>query len=106
MIEWIFLTVLFIWGVHAIFEYPFIFWRQGEWLDRYIPKMIRKPLYRCPVCMSSIWGTYFFLYSDQSGIMNWIVFVFAVCGVNFLIVEYLYPGNNELEVLEKEQKKQ
>lgn len=104
MIQWIILTVAFIWGFHALFEYPFILWKQGIWLDKKLPKFIKKPLYRCPVCMASFWGTYFFLYSDQTGVMNWILFVFAVCGINFLIVEFLYPSN-EPEILEEEQKK-
>ena len=102
MIEHLIITVAFIWGVHAIFEYPFLLCKQGEFIDRYLYKWIRKPLYRCPVCMSSIHGTYFYLYFDGQTIMGWIVFVFAVCGINFLIVEFLYPNN--VEISEEQQK--
>lgn len=104
MIHWLLITTLWIWGIKAIFTYPFIFWKQGDWLDSNLPRYLVKPLISCPVCMPSIHGTCMFLYSDQTGVMNWIIFVIALAGINYLIVEFLYPENN-VEILETEQEK-
>lgn len=104
MIEQICIVTLWIWGIKAIHTHPFIFWKQGAWLDKKLPRYIVKPLFRCPVCMSSVHGTYFFLYFDMSGIMNWIVFLITLAGIQFLIVAFLYP-EHESEILEEEQKK-
>lgn len=105
MIQYIFITVLWIWGLRAVCSYPFIFYKIADNLEVRLKRWLSKPLFLCPVCMSSIWGTYFFFYFDQSGIMNLITFIMAVAGVNYLIIEYLYPGN-DVEISEKEQKKQ
>lgn len=104
MIQWLLITTAWIWGVKAIHTHPFIFWKQANFVEHHLGKIISKPMFRCPVCMSSVWGTYFFWYSDQSGIMNWIVFVIALAGIQFLIVEYLYP-ENESDILEEQEKK-
>ena len=103
MIEWLLITIAWIWGIRAIFTKPFIFWQTGDWMDNNLPRAVVKPLIRCPVCMPSIWGTYMFLYSDQIGIMNWIIFVISLAGINFLLIEFLYPENN-VEILEEDQK--
>lgn len=103
MIEHLAIATFFIWGIKAVTEYPFIFYKQANWLNSVLPVWVAKPIYKCPVCMSSVWGTYFFLYSDQRGLINWVIFVFALCGINYLIVEFLYP--NHVEISEEEQKK-
>lgn len=93
MIEHLFLTVAWIWGIKAITSEPFIFWKQAEYIESKIGIWLSRPFFRCPVCMPSVWGTYFFFYYDQVGIMNWVTFVICLSGINYLIVEYLYPEN-------------
>lgn len=104
MIESICITVLFIWGLRGVTIYPFIFHKIADNLEVRLGRFICKPLFLCPVCMSSVWGAYFFFYFDQSGVMNLIVFIMAVAGVNYLLYEFFYPGNSE--ITEEEQKKQ
>lgn len=91
MIEQIFIVTAWIWGVKAVFTDPFIFFKLGEKVEGLIGRWVSKPLFRCPVCMSSAHGTYFFLYFDRSGIMDWALFVMCLAGISFLIKEYLYP---------------
>lgn len=91
MTEQLIIVTAWIWGVKAVFTDPFILHKQGEWLDKKLPSWIRKPLFRCPVCMSSVWGTYFYFYFDHAGIMDWIIFVFALAGISYLLKEFLYP---------------
>lgn len=103
MIEWLLIGTAWIWGIKAIFTYPFIFWKQGEWLEGILKKWICKPLFRCPVCMASFHGTFIFLFSNVS-IFLYPVFIIALAGISYLIVEILYP-EHEVEFLEEEQKK-
>ena len=103
MIESIVITVLVIWGIKGITSWPFIFYKIADNLEVRLPSWIIKPLFGCPVCMSSVWGTYFFFYFDYIGVMNLIVFVLSVAGVNYLLHEFFYPGNSE--ITEEEQKK-
>lgn len=103
MIEQLVITSAFIWGIKAVTEYPFIFYKQANWINSVLPIWVVKPIYKCPVCMSSVHGTYFFFYFDQSGLLNWVIFVFALCGIQYLIVEFLYP--EYVEISEEEQKK-
>ncbi len=44
----------------------------------------RKPLYGCPVCMASIWGTLFTL-SKFSLTWDYLLFLFAIGGCNYII---------------------
>ena len=103
MIHNIIVTALVIWGVRGITSWPFIFWKIADNLEVRLPSWITKPLFGCPVCMSSVYGTYFFFYFDQTGVMNLIVFILSIAGINYLLYEFFYPGNPE--VSEQEQKK-
>jgi len=55
--------------------------------------MLSKPLFNCVVCMASIWGAIFVLFSRQAdfGVVSWdfVVHVVCVAGLNFLIAEKL-----------------
>lgn len=102
MIEWIFLGTFWIWGFKAIFEHPFIFWKAGLYLENKLPRWLYKPLLRCPVCMSSIHGTFIFLYSQES-IYYYPVFIISLAGISYLLVEFLYPQNVENIQEEKKQ---
>lgn len=88
-IQLIFLTSLWIWGVHAFFQLTGL----AEKLN-WIPARIRKPIWDCPPCCSSVHGTvsYFIFtnYPDQHIIPLWVAFCFILCGLNYIIKEHLY----------------
>lgn len=91
MIEPVLLTVAWIWGVNALFKEPFILYKVGEVLDTALPKWVSKPLFLCPPCMSSFHGTlmYIILFKVHD-IPTWVIFCVCVCGINFLLKEFLY----------------
>ena len=96
MIEWLLIGTAWIWGFKAIFEHPFIFWKIGSFIEESLPRWLYKPLLRCPVCMSSIHGTFIFYFSNVS-IYHYPIFIIALAGISYLIVEFLYPENNEVD---------
>jgi hypothetical protein len=90
----LFLTSLWSWGVHAFFELTGIeLWFRG--VDSIppiipLPEWIRKPLFECPPCMSSLHGTIAFFIIGDFSIYFWPVFCFCLCGLNYIIKEHLY----------------
>lgn len=64
--------------------------------DNRLLKHIRPALYECPICMASIWGTVFWLaitYTDQVWYQQfnqlWIVYTFAVAGLNYIAINII-----------------
>ncbi|MBS1595749.1 MAG: hypothetical protein JST90_15650 [Bacteroidetes bacterium] len=56
LIEIPFLFSLAILGIYVSFQWPGMIFRPvKEKLDTLLPYMLTKPLYNCPICMSSIW---------------------------------------------------
>lgn len=101
MIEWLLIGTAWIWGIKAITTYPFIFYKQANFVERYAGKWICKPLFRCPVCMASFWGSFIFAISGLT-VYYWPVYVIALAGIQFLLIEYLYPEDVESIQEEKE----
>jgi hypothetical protein len=60
----------------------------GNLLVKLFPKkgaIIAKPVIRCVVCMSSIYGTFiYFLFTDGS-LLIWPIFIIALAGLNYII---------------------
>lgn len=59
------------------------------------PHWIRKPIYQCAPCMSSFWGTLYFVGYALTvpefhiGLISmWILFVFCVAGLNAVLVKF------------------
>ena len=114
MIEILILNSLIIWGVYASLQEGFIFERIGEWIRgtyeyklfiRFddvrisehdnLPSWIKKPLGTCPVCMASIYGTAVFWFAYLIDylqydyiIVVYIGYIFALSGLNYLILSF------------------
>jgi hypothetical protein len=102
MIEWLLIGTAWIWGIKAVSTHPFIFWKFANNIEYLAGKWICKPLFRCPVCMASLHGTLIFAVSGQS-VYLWPVYVIALAGIQFLLIEYLYP--EDVDTLEEEKEK-
>lgn len=49
-------------GMYKAFETGNIFGKIADWLSQRVPFWVSKPLFDCPICMSSVWGiTYIIL---------------------------------------------
>jgi hypothetical protein len=102
MITYILIASLITWGIAALFDEGMLLGKLGDllindkhahyhkdWLRRHW----HKPVFSCPTCMASVWGTIFSSYLFATGrfttIEEWLVLCFAVCGLNFIIVKFL-----------------
>jgi hypothetical protein len=54
----------------------------------------RKPLYGCSICMASIWGTIFTI-SRFSLTWDYLLFLFAVGGLNYIIDSLIAKSKDE-----------
>ncbi|MCH7826424.1 MAG: hypothetical protein IIC75_00385 [Bacteroidetes bacterium] len=71
----------------------FRYLRGNEFFKAYIPEWIAKPLAICPICMSSVYGTLVFWFAYFTDLINYdyiiivyICYVFALAGLNYLIL--------------------
>jgi len=85
-IETILITSLAIAALHYMIVWEgMILYPMKKYLQR-LPLLIRKPLFECLFCMSSIWGTasLFFVFKLQFN--EYFIFnLFAIAGMNLLI---------------------
>ena len=123
MIELIIINSLLIWGVYASMQEGFIFERIGKWIREFktaksyqlerkynLPTWIQKPLATCPICMVSVYGTPVFWFAYFAGLTNfdfiifvYICYVFALAGLNYLILMFMPEGiSNKKEYLRVE----
>ncbi len=119
MIELLIINSLIIWGVYASIQEGFIFEKIGNWIrgkhnkrkerdgvfdstahfaDN-LPSWIKKPLGTCPVCMASVYGTPVFWFAYLINylqydyiIIFYICYIFALAGLNYLILAFM-PNN-------------
>ena len=95
MIAYIIVNCLLIWGIYGST-------RNGELFNLEnlpLPQWMAKPLYDCPFCMSSVWGSigfWVFMHSVSFRAeclgFDWYflpIYLFACCGLNYLIVLFL-----------------
>ena len=94
MIQHFLITVLVIYGVHAVTEpgmilsgmYQKIFYTLSRKMKD--PSKILKPLFDCTPCMASVYGTISFFMVDSFPtplVFSLVVWVFSLCGFNYLL---------------------
>lgn len=82
---------LALYGTKVTWQEGMIFEKPKLWLDKLFGEaMIRKPLYACPACMPSIWGTLYFWLCTGFTWNMWPVFVLACCGTTWILM-YQFP---------------
>ena len=102
MIELLIINSLIIWGVYASIQEGFIFEKVGNWIRgdvdgfKPLPSWIKKPLATCPICMASVYGTPVFWFSYLTDLINfdfiifvYICYIFALAGLNYLILTFM-----------------
>lgn len=87
---WLIISSLWIWGFNFCFREKQIFGAVGKFLDDTLSNWICKPLFKCPMCMSSVHGTILFLllcstYHKPYHVDYHIFFMVALCGLNDII---------------------
>lgn len=96
---YLFTTSAAIWGFHILFQEGHIFEKFAEWFiesdegNQKKRAWIAKPLFDCPICMSSIHGLLWFFiglpvfFHDALPIRLLIPFLLCLCGLNTVIAK-------------------
>lgn len=83
-----FVTLAFIWGLNYACRSGEIFGDPADWMRAHAPKWINTPLFDCPYCMASVWGTIFFVvFLWGLPWYLWVIFCFCLTGLGHLIKE-------------------
>lgn len=86
--ERIALAILVIVGVWTAFGRGMIFGWLGDAWEKRLPAVLGKPLFSCPPCMSSTYGTAVWMLTGGT-IDWWIPFVLALCGAMKIVTSRL-----------------
>ena len=91
MIEKIIILSLIITAVHVSMREGMIFGFMGVFFRRYLPAVMRPPVFECLTCMGGLYGV--ILHSILWGIsLSMIPVIIAVIGLNSIIDKYI--GND------------
>lgn len=74
-------------GIYKTFQPGMIFHYLGYLIVNYTPTVLHKPLFKCPPCTASIWGTsYYLIYVG----LDWNILLFVMClaGLNFFTTQF------------------
>lgn len=99
-IQLLFISSLWIWGIHFIFKPNQILGLPGD-VVREWPRWIYKPTIGCPQCMASIHGTIIYLiahswvYDHGFSVLLLIPFIICLSGLNHIITEFLYDTTED-----------
>jgi hypothetical protein len=95
----IFLNSLIIIGIFYSFGEEQVFGKVGAQLQLVLGEFWSKPALACPVCMSSVWGTLFFLLKTVPfNPFDYIIHILALAG---LIVIYVHTGIVKIWMVER-----
>lgn len=90
--EQLIIGVLFISGLWAACAEGMIFGELADMAEKILPRELCKPLFVCPACMSSIWGTLVWFYTGGSFYL-WPIYIFCLCGAMHLVSIHLLQNN-------------
>lgn len=76
---------LFIFGVHTLFSEGNLLEGAGKVIERAIGSYWSKPVFTCPLCMASIYGTIGFFAFSHLHFWYWPAYCIALCGLNTII---------------------
>jgi hypothetical protein len=84
------LGVLVIVGVWNAFDQKMVFGKLGAWARRKFPEWLTMPLFDCPMCMASVWGTTMWFGTGGDFSRWWAIYVVALSGMCKLVaIEWL-----------------
>lgn len=98
----LFFTILALYGTKVLFQPGMILEGPKNWLDMWFiergnafTRKLSKPLYACPPCMSSIWGSLVYWWGNSftwntDTLFFWPVFVLSACAGTWILL-YQFP---------------
>lgn len=80
------LSSFFCCGLFVAFNGPNMILKPvAQWLDFNCIEILKKPLYECLMCMSSIWTVFLWTLFVQKFSFNIIIAIVVVCGMNSVL---------------------
>lgn len=93
MVNTVILGALCVLGLYAAMGERMVLQWLRDFFDRItdnrVLRYIRPALYECPVCMASIWGSVVWLILGNKFTIAWVLYVFAVAGLNYVILNLI-----------------
>jgi hypothetical protein len=86
MIYHLFLASFFIFGIRVLFLEGMLFGTVRERILEGLPEWVKKPTFACPACMSSVYGTFYFIIMMGGAWPWWLFFIIALAGLNWMIM--------------------
>lgn len=85
----LFLAALIVIGVWNAFGKGMIFGWLGDWFEAHVNEHLLKPIFLCPCCMASVWGSLVWFLTGGD-LYYWPFFVIALSGfLKFIPISYL-----------------
>lgn len=85
--------------IHVVLTWEGMFaYKIGQWIKERISDNLAKPLFSCPTCMASIWGTFFWFISGGSFTWWWVVACMALSGINTIASALIYNCQDKDDV--------
>ena len=76
-------------GIYTLMRPGMLLGPIGDYLYMKAPEHVHKPLFSCPPCMSSVWGTTFFFLSDLHNLVPYWLFpvhCLILCGLTTIVM--------------------
>lgn len=89
MILHLLINALAIIGLHVATWNEMIFARPAAWLENRLPYWYTKPLFNCPTCMASVWGTTYFAIYKPAGWLHYPVYILALAAIATFLTKLL-----------------
>jgi hypothetical protein len=84
---------LWIWGIAALFDEGMLLETLGDMMQKELGHWICKPLFSCPICMSSfhslLLAGILLLVGEPLSFPEWVYLAISTCGLNFIITKLL-----------------
>lgn len=81
MIYHMILNALAIIGLHLATGDEMILDKPARYLEVKLPYWMTKPLFNCPTCMASVWGTVYYIAFQPSNILHYPVYILGLAAI-------------------------
>lgn len=88
---WALFAGFWCWGFYNAFKDGEILGGPGKIMRKTLPESIQKPTFACPICMASVHGSVWYIYTfGLNNFMMWILFVVSISGFNYVLSKMQY----------------
>lgn len=89
MLEKVFLTSFFVFGIWITMQEGMIFDRLGNWIKDKFPDYVYTPTAGCPICATPWYGSLIYWIVWGSSVKEWILVIIPAMGLATIIIKFL-----------------